>query len=92
MFYNIYYKERKRASIRAPDLQNTSKSRSASFVGSYFEASHFIVLHSTNMGYSLGKEFILLTPKCNEDMLFDPLLVNYFLENLEVLGLSLIHI
>ena len=38
------------------------------------------------MGYSLGKEFILLTPKCNEDMLFDPLLVNYFLENLEVLG------
>ena len=38
------------------------------------------------MGYSLGKEFILLTPKCNEDMLFDPLLVNYFLEIMEVLG------
>ena len=38
------------------------------------------------MGYSLGKEFILLTPKCNEDMIFDPLLVNYFLENMEVLG------
>ena len=38
------------------------------------------------MGYSLGKEFILLSPKCNEDMLFDPLLVNHFLENMEVLG------